>query len=69
MKAISESDFTEGTEFIIKEFDVPITYSAPGGWFNWISGTPKEYDPSGLSVTNHDKVTFREWIEAVESHR
>lgn len=66
MRIPVESDFPEGTEFIVREFDVPITYYPPQGWHNWFGGTPSEYDATRLTVTNHDKVLFDEWIKVVE---
>ncbi|WEF31684.1 hypothetical protein [Pseudoduganella chitinolytica] len=49
-------DFPAGTQFVIKEFDVPLArVPGPGGgrWINWFGGVARPYDASRLSVGNH----------------
>src|SRR5687767_5133723 len=38
------SDFPPGTEFLIKEFDVPLARVPGRGCFNWFGGEPRAYD-------------------------
>ena len=60
------SDFPPGTEFVIKEFDVPLVFVPEKGWFNWFGGTPKPYDVSFLRVDNNWPATsFEEWVGIV----
>ena len=58
-----ESDFPPGTEFVIKQFDVPLVRIPGGGWFNWFGGTPQPYNASFLRVDNHwSAISFEEWV-------
>jgi hypothetical protein len=61
------SDFPKGTEFIIKEWDVPLV-SIPGkGYFIWYGGKPREYDVTGLKPGNNWKAdSFEHWLKIVE---
>jgi hypothetical protein len=60
------SDFPPATEFVIKEFDVPLARVPAGGWFNWFGGAPQPYDPSFLRVDNNWPATsFEEWVGIV----
>ena len=62
------SDFPPGTEFLIKEFDVPLVRIPNQGWFNWFGGTPYPFDPSCLGVDNNwPAESFEEWIRVVEN--
>jgi hypothetical protein len=62
------SDFPPGTEFVIKEFDVPLVRIPGHGWFNWYGGEPRPYDPGYLRVDNNWPArSFEEWRELVES--
>jgi hypothetical protein len=62
------SDFPRGTEFVIKEFDVPLVWVPGKGWFNWFGGTPRPYDESSLRVDNNwPAESFEEWLEIVRS--
>ena len=58
-------DFPHGTEFVIKEFDVPLVQLPDGGWFNWFGGTPQPYNASSLRVDNNWSTSFEEWVEIV----
>jgi hypothetical protein len=60
------SDFPPGTEFVIKEFDVPLVQIPGQGWFNWFGGTPRPYNPSSLRVDNNWRAdSFEEWVGVV----
>jgi hypothetical protein len=60
------SDFPPGTEFVIKEFDVPLVHVPGKGWFNWFGGVPCEYDPSALRADNNwPAESFEEWLRVV----
>ena len=62
------SDFPPGTEFLIKEFDVPLVRIPGQGWFNWFGGAPRPYDASHLRVDNNWPAgSFEEWIAVVEA--
>jgi hypothetical protein len=60
------SDFPPGTEFVIKEFDLPLVRVPGQGWFNWFRGTPRPYDESSLRVDNNWPASFEEWVEVVK---
>ena len=61
------SDFPAGTEFVIKEFDVPLVRVPGQGWFNWFGGTPPPYDERSLRVDNNWPAgSFEEWVGVVE---
>ena len=61
-----ESDFPAGSEFVIKEFDVPLVRMPGGAWFNWFGGSPLPYDEKSLKVDNNwPAVSFAEWLELV----
>lgn len=65
-KLPKESDFPLGTEFIIKEFHVPLVRAPYGAWFNWFGGKPQPYDPNSLRVDNNWPATsFEEWVGIV----
>lgn len=60
------SDFPSGTEFVIKEFDVPLVKIPGRGWFNWFGGAPRPYDVSSLRVDNNwPAESFEEWLRVV----
>ena len=62
------SGFPPGTEFIIKEFDVPLVWIPGQGWFNWFGGTPRPYDASSLRVDNNwPAESFEEWLGVVQA--
>jgi hypothetical protein len=62
------SDFPPGTEFVIKEFDVPLVMVPGQGWFNWFGGVPRPYNGSSLRADNNWPAgTFEEWAEIVEA--
>jgi len=61
------SDFPEGTEFLIEEFNVPLARIPDRGWFNWFGGAPSPYDPSSLKVDNNRPAhSFEEWVQIVK---
>jgi len=61
------SDFPAGTEFVIKEFDVPLACVPGRGWFNWFGGVPRPYDVSALKVDNNWTAdSFEQWVEVVK---
>ncbi|MBW1694048.1 MAG: hypothetical protein JRJ41_07805 [Deltaproteobacteria bacterium] len=61
------SDFPEGTEFIIKEFDVPLVNIPGKGWFNWWGSKPREYDVTMLKPGNNwEADSFEHWLRIVE---
>lgn len=61
------SDFPEGTEFVIKEFNVPLVHIPGEGWFNWFRGKPREYDVKGLKPGNNwEADSFEQWLRIVE---
>ena len=60
------SDFPQGTEFVIKEFDVPLARVPGIGWQNWFGGSARPYDPANLKVDNNWAAeSFEEWLEVV----
>lgn len=62
------SDFPVGTEFVIKEFDVPLVRVPGQGWFNWFGGTPHQYDEGFLRVDNNwPAESFEEWVGVVKA--
>jgi hypothetical protein len=62
------SDFPPGTEFVIKEFSVPLVRVPGRGWCNWFGGTSRPYDASSLRVDNHwPAESFEEWLRVVEA--
>jgi hypothetical protein len=66
-----ESYFPEGTEFLIKEFDVPIARIPDGAnckYQNWFGGQPRPYSFEYLKVGNNWPATsFEEWIALVKA--
>ena len=61
-----ESDFPKGTEFIIKEFDIPLAHVPGRGWENWYGNIGRPYDSSSLRVDNNWRAeSFEEWISVV----
>lgn len=61
------SDFPVGTEFVIKEFDVPLSRAPGQGWFNWFGGTPRPYEGSLRVDNNWPADSFEEWVAIVEA--
>jgi len=62
------SDFPAKSEFVIREFDVPLVCVPDSGWFNWFGGTPRPYDASSLRVDNSwSAKSFEEWVGIVEA--
>ena len=62
------SDFPPGTEFVIKEFDVPLVWVPHQGWFIWYGGTPRPYDPTHLKIDNNWPAdSFEQWVGIVEA--
>ncbi len=62
------SDFPQGTQFVIKEFDVPLVHIPGQGWFNWYGGQPRPYDATALKVDNNwPAASFEEWAGIVQA--
>ena len=62
------SDFPPGSEFVIKEFDLPLVRIPDRGWFNWYGGSPRPYDVSFLRVDNNwPAESFDEWIGVIQA--
>jgi hypothetical protein len=63
------SDFPPGTEFVIKEFDVPLANVPGEGWVNWWGGSPSPYDVKMLKVDNNWPAdSFEQWVKIVEDN-
>ena len=63
----SALDFPPDTEFIIKEFGVPLVRVPDEGWFNWYGGAPRRYDETFLKVDNNCPAdSFEQWVGVVE---
>jgi len=61
-----KSDFPDGTEFYIKEFDVPLVRTPSNEWFNWFGGKPRQYDVKMLKPGNNWLAeSFEEWVRVV----
>jgi hypothetical protein len=61
-------DFPPGTEFVIKEFDVPLANIPGEGWVNWFGGSPRAYDPHRLKPGNNwEADSFEQWLEVVRA--
>lgn len=61
------ADFPLGTEFVIKEFDVPLVCIPGKGCFNWFGGSPRPYDVYFLKVDNNRNAdSFEEWVAIVK---
>ena len=64
------SEFPSGTEFVLKEFDVPLVRIPGQGWFNWFGGTPWPYDATSLRVDNNWPAdSFEQWVGVVAASR
>jgi hypothetical protein len=60
------SEFPIGTEFVIKELDVPLVWIPKQGWFNWFGGEGRPYDPSALKPGNNWRAeSFEAWAQVV----
>lgn len=61
------ADFPAGTQFVIKEFDVPLACVPGRGWFNWFGGTLRPYDANALQPGNNWPAdSFEQWLEIVK---
>jgi hypothetical protein len=65
------SEFPEGTDFLIKEFDVPIA-RIPGtsscSYVNWYGGHPRPYEARWLKVDNNwSAESFEEWCALIQA--
>lgn len=61
-----QQDFSPGTLFVIKEFDVPLVQGLDGRWTNWFGGRPRPYDPRSLTPGNNWAAeSFEEWVAVV----
>lgn len=65
------SEFPPGTEFIVKEFDVPLARIPGNGhciWVNWYGGRPRPFDVTWLKVDNNWSVdSFESWARLVKA--
>ncbi len=60
----------EGTDFCIKEFDVPLVHTPSNEWSNWFGGKPREYDVKNLKPGNNWLAeSFEEWVRIVDESR
>lgn len=67
---MEKKDFPEGTEFYIKEFDIPLARVPGIGWINFFGGKPRPYDVSGLKPGNSWLAdSFEVWCEVVSESR
>lgn len=63
-------DFPEGTEFYIKEFDVPLANIPNIGWVNYFGGKARQYDVTDLKPGNNWPAdNFSQWIKIVDESR
>lgn len=63
-------DFPKGTEFYIKEFDVPLANIPSKGWVNFYGGVPKPYDASSMQLGSFWLAeNFDEWLEVIEGSK
>ena len=61
-----KADFPDGTEFYIKEFDVPHVRTPSNEWFNWFGGKPRQYDVKNLKLENNRPAeTLEVWVRIV----
>jgi hypothetical protein len=61
------SDFPPRTQFVIKEWNLPLVQMPNGAWFNWFGGKPDPYDVTGLKVGNNWPAdSFEEWVGLVK---
>jgi hypothetical protein len=65
------SEFPAGTEFIVKEFDVPLARIPGDGhciWVNWYGGRPRPFDVTWLKIDNNWSVdSFESWATLVKA--
>jgi hypothetical protein len=65
-----ENEFPAGTQFMIKEFDVPLAMTPQNGkcvWMNWYGGKPRIYDEKNLKLDNHwPAESFEVWIALIK---
>ena len=65
------SEFPAGTEFIVKEFDVPLARIPGDGhciWVNWYGGRPRPFDVTWLKIDNNWSVdSFESWARLVKA--
>jgi len=65
------SEFSPGTEFMVKEFDVPLARIPKDGrsiWVNWYGGKPHPYDVRMLKGDNNwPAESFEAWVALIEA--
>lgn len=67
-KTLQKHNFPEGTQFYIKEFDIPLTRYPDGSWTNWFNGHERPYDITYLKPGNNWQAeSFEEWLAVVEA--
>jgi hypothetical protein len=66
-----QSEFPPGTEFIVKEFNVPLARIPCDGhcvWVNWYGGRPRPFDVTWLKIDNNWSVdSFESWAALVKA--
>lgn len=67
---MNEIDFPKGTQFYIKEFDVPLAHIPGEGWFNYFGGKCRAYNVEGLKPGNNWPAgSFTEWVKVIEESK
>jgi hypothetical protein len=66
-----KSELPAGTDFLVKEFDVPIA-RIPGtsnsSYVNWYGGLPRPFDQRWLTVDNNwPSESFEEWCTLIQA--
>jgi hypothetical protein len=67
-----ESDFPKGTEFYIKDWDVPLSKQPDSNgqtvsYFNWYGGKPRPYPVDSLKIDNNWPAdSFSQWLKLIE---
>jgi hypothetical protein len=66
------TDFPPGTQFVIKDFDIPLAQVPDRDtdrciWINWYGGRPRRYHVRFLKIDNNWPAdSFEEWVRVVE---
>ncbi len=65
----SKSEFPPGTQFVVKDFDVPLARIPRDDrsiWINWFGGVPRPYDEESLRVDNNWPAdSFESWTALI----
>jgi|GEM_PF-2569698 len=63
---MQKTDFPLGTEFYIKDFDVPLARIPDIGWVDFYGGEVRSYEVKNLSIDNNLPAnSFEDWRELV----